>query len=95
LEIFVEILIIILRVYTYILFLRVILSWFRIIPRGRIWGRAYKVLVDITEPFLQIFRRFIPLVRIGRSYLDLSYIAAILVVQLLVILLRYVVFRYI
>ena len=94
-EIFVEILIIILRVYTYILFLRVILSWFRIIPRGRIWGRIYKFLVDITEPFLQLFRRFIPLVRVGRSYLDLSYIAAILVVQLLVILLRYVVLRYI
>ncbi|MFC2144890.1 YggT family protein [Actinomycetota bacterium] len=92
-DIFVQILIIILRVYTYILFLRVILSWLRIIPRGRIWGRAYKFLVDITEPFLQLFRRFIPLVRVGRSYLDLSYIAAILVVQLLVILLRYVVFR--
>lgn len=94
-EIFVEILIIILRVYTYILFLRVILSWFRIMPTGRIWRRAYKFLVDITEPFLQLFRRFIPMVRMGRSYLDLSYIAAILVVQLLVILLRYVVLRYI
>ena len=94
-EIFVEILIIILRIYTYILILRVILSWFRIMPRGKIWGRAYKFLVDITEPFLHLFRRFIPTIRVGRSYLDLSYIAAILVVQLLVILLRYVVFRYI
>ena len=91
----IEILIIILRVYSYILFLRIILSWFRIMARGRVWGRAYKFLVDITEPFLQLFRRFIPLVRIGGSYLDLSYIAAILVVQLLVIILRYVVLRYI
>jgi len=95
LEIFVEILIIVLRVYTYILFLRIILSWFRIMPRGRIWGRAYKFLIDITEPFLQLFRRIIPLVRVGGSRLDLSYLAAILVVQLLVVLLRYVVFRYI
>jgi YggT family protein len=95
LEIFVAILIIILRIYTYILLLRIILSWFRIMPRGRIWGRAYKLLEGITEPFLQLFRRFVPLVRMGRSYLDLSYIAAILVVQLLVILLRYVVLRYI
>ncbi len=94
-KIFVEILIIILRIYTYILFLRVILSWFRIMPGGRRWGRAYKLLEDITEPFLQLFRRFVPLVRMGRSYLDLSYIAAILMVQLLIILLRYVVFRYI
>jgi len=95
LEIFIEILIIVLRVYTYILFLRIILSWFRIMPIGRIWGRAYKFLTDITEPFLQLFRRIIPLVRIGGSRLDLSYLAAILVVQLLVILLRYAVLRYI
>jgi len=95
LKIFVEILIIILRVYTYILFLRIILSWFRIIPRGRILSRVHKFLIDTTEPFLQLFRRFIPLVRIGGLHLDLSYIAAILVVQLLVILLRYVVFLYI
>jgi len=95
LAVIVEIIIIILRVYSYILFLRIILSWFRIMARGRVWGRAYKFLVDITEPFLQLFRRFIPLVRIGGSYLDLSYIAAILVVQLLVIILRYVVLRYI
>ena len=94
-DIFVEIIIIILRVYTYILFLRVILSWFNIVPRGRILGRAYKFLIDITEPLLGLFRRFIPMVRVERSYLDLSYIAAILVVQLLVILLRYVVLRYI
>ncbi len=94
-DIFVEVLIIILRIYAYILFLRVILSWFRITPRTGIWSKIYKFLVDITEPLLQLFRRFIPIVRIGRSYLDLSYIAAILVVQLLVIVLRFVVLRYI
>jgi len=93
--IFFEILIFILRVYSYILFLRVILSWFRIAPRYGVWSRIYKLLVDITEPFLALFRRIIPMARIGRSYLDLSYIAAILVVQLVVILLRYVVLRYI
>ena len=94
-EIFVEILIIILRIYVYILFLRIIMSWFRIIPGPGIWGRVYKFLVDITEPLLQLFRRFIPFVRIGGSSLDLSYIAALLVVQLLVLLLRYVVSGYI
>ena len=93
--IFFEILIFILRVYSYILFLRVILSWFRIAPGHGAWGRIYKFLVDITEPLLALFRRIIPMARIGGSYLDLSYIAAILVVQLLVVLLRYVVLRYI
>ena len=93
--IFFVIIIFILRIYSYILFLRVILSWFRISPRYGIWSKIYKFLINITEPFLAIFRKIIPVVRLGRSYLDLSYIAAILVVQLLVIILRYVVLRYI
>jgi YggT family protein len=94
-SVFFEILIFILRIYSYILFLRLILSWFRINPRYGFLGRTYKLLVDITEPFLLLFRRIIPLVKIGRGYLDLSYIAAILVIQLVVVLLRYVVLRYI
>jgi len=93
--VFFEILILILRIYSYILFLRMILSWFRINPGYGLWGRAYKFLVDITEPFLVLFRKIIPLVKVGRGYLDLSYIAAILVLQLVVVLLRYVVLRYI
>lgn len=93
--IFFEILIFILRIYSYILFLRVILSWLRISPRYGTWSKVYKFLMDITEPFLAIFRKIIPIVRMGRSYLDLSYIAAILVIQLVVVLLRYVIIRYI
>jgi len=90
-----EIMIFVLRVYSYILLLRLILSWFRINPRQGFMGRAYKFLVDITDPFLLLFRKIIPMVKIGSGYLDLSYIAAILVIQLIVILLRYVVLRYI
>jgi len=94
-QIFFEILIYLLRIYSYILFLRVILSWFRIAPRYGIWSRIYKFLMDTTEPFLAIFRKIIPMARIGGGYLDLSYIAAILVIQLIVVLLRYIVLRYI
>ena len=90
-----EIMIFVLRVYSYILLLRLILSWFRINPGQGFMGRAYKFLVDITDPFLLLFRKIIPMVKIGSGYLDLSYIAAILVIQLIVILLRYVVLRYI
>ena len=93
--IFFEILIFVLRAYSYILFFRLILSWFRINPIRGFLGKAYKFLVDITEPFLLLFRKLIPLVRIGRGYLDLAYIAAILVIQLIAVLLRYVLLRYI
>ena len=92
---FFEILIFILRAYSYVLFFRLILSWFRLNPNRGFFGKAFKFMVDITEPFLLLFRRIIPLVRIGRGYLDLSYIAAILVIQLVTVLLRYVVLRYI
>jgi uncharacterized protein YggT (Ycf19 family) len=92
--IFFEILIFVLRIYSYILFLRVILSWFRISSGYGLWGRIYKFLIDITDPVLIPFRKIIPEVRVGRSYLDLSYIAAFLVVQLIVVLLRFVVIRY-
>jgi YggT family protein len=93
--VFFEIIIFILRIYSYILFFRLILSWFRINPGSGFLGRIYKFLFDITEPFLVLFRKIIPLVRIGRGYLDLSYIAAILVIQLITVLLRYVAVRYI
>jgi YggT family protein len=93
--VFFEIIIFILRIYSYILFFRLILSWFRVNPGRGFLGRVYKILFDITEPFLSLFRKIIPLVQIGRGYLDLSYIAAILVIQLITVLLRYVAVRYI
>lgn len=92
--ILIEILIFFLRVYIGLIFIRVVLSWLRINPTG-LWRRANKFLFDITEPFLIIFRKIIPLMRFGRFYLDLSYIAVIITVELLVILLHYISVRFI
>lgn len=92
--IFFEIVIFFLRVYIGIIIIRIILSWFRLNLSG-FWKRANKFLFDITEPFLIIFRKIIPLVRIGRGYIDLSYIAAIIVTELLIILLQYISIRFI
>ncbi len=92
-KIFIEIFIFFLRVYIGLIFIRVILSWLRINLTG-LWRRANKFLFDITEPFLIIFRKIIPLMRFGRFYVDLSYIVAIIVVELLVILLHYISVRY-
>jgi len=93
--VFIEILIFILQAYSYIIFIRFILSWFRINPGRGFLGRAYKFIVDITDPFLLLFRKIIPHFKIGERYFDLSYIAALLVIQLVVIFLRYIVFRFI
>lgn len=90
---FIELVIFFFRVYIGIICIRVIISWFRINPGG-FWIRAYKFLVDITEPFLIIFRKIVPLVKIRRFYIDLSYIVAIIIIELLILLLRYIGYRY-
>lgn len=90
---FVELVIFFFKVYIGIICVRVITSWFRINPRG-FWIRAYKFLVDITEPFLIKFRKIIPLAKIGKFYIDLSYIVAIIIIELLILLLRYISYRY-
>jgi len=93
-RVFIEVVIFFLRVYIGIIFIRIILSWLKINLTG-FWNRANKFLFDITEPFLIIFRKIIPLVRVGRGYIDFSYIAAIIVIELLIILLHYINIRYI
>jgi len=62
----------IISVYLVIIFIRILLTWFR----GPQFGRPYEILTRITDPYLQYFRRF-PALRTGR--IDFSPLAAILV----------------
>jgi len=91
---FIELAIFFFKVYIGIICIRVIISYFRI-NLDSFWIRVYKFLVGITEPFLIIFRKIVPLVKIGRFYIDFSYIAVIVIIELLILLLRYVGYRYI
>lgn len=61
--------------YGYILIATAIISW---IPdlAGTQLGR---ILARITEPYLRLFRRFIPPLRLGVVMLDLSFIIAVIV----------------
>jgi len=70
-----------------VILIRVILSWFRIFPVG-IWGRIYRIIIEITEPLLLIFKKIIPSLRVGRAYIDLSPIIVILVIQFILYFLR-------
>lgn len=54
-------------VYTWLIFIRIILSWIR--PRPNI---VIKYIYELTEPFLGIFRRIIP----PLGMIDISPIAA-------------------
>ncbi len=62
-----------LQIYYYILFARIILSWFQ----GSFYGNPtlagiYRALYGLTEPVLAPLRRVLPVVRMGMGYLDLS-----------------------
>ncbi len=65
-------------VYLALIFLYIITSW---VPLPyNIWlNRVQRFLSDVVEPYLRIFRRFLPQVSLGGLGLDLSPIIAIIV----------------
>lgn len=66
----------VLSVYMILIFIRILLTWFH----GPYFGRPMEILIQITEPYLQYFRRF-EFLRTER--IDFSPIAAILVLVVL------------
>ena len=68
-------------VYIVVIIIRILLSWFRL-PYN-IYLNAFRDFVtSVTDPYLNLVRRFIPLVRIGPGALDLSPIVAILALSI-------------
>jgi uncharacterized protein YggT (Ycf19 family) len=63
------------RIYSYLLFASVLVTWFPDIQRTTL-GR---LLHRITEPYFSVFRRFIPSVRLGGGYIDFSPVVGLLV----------------
>jgi YggT family protein len=63
-------------VYLVLIFVRIILSWIPRIPYNRFLNGFLKFVTDVTDPYLNLFRRFLPPVRIGPGALDLSPIVA-------------------
>jgi YggT family protein len=66
-------------VYSILIIVRILLTWFPRIPYNR-WLNAFlEFVTEVTDPYLNLFRRFVPLVRIGPGALDLSPIIALIV----------------
>ena len=63
-------------VYLVLIFIRIIVSWFRSIPYHPILSAFLTFVHDVTDPYLNLFRRFIPMARVGPAALDLSPIVA-------------------
>ena len=63
-------------VYLVLIFIRIILSWIPRIPYNRYLAAFLKFVTDVTDPYLNLFRRVLPPVRMGPGALDLSPIVA-------------------
>jgi YggT family protein len=63
-------------VYLVLIFVRIIMSWIPRIPYNRWLAGFLKFVTDVTDPYLNLFRRFLPPVRLGPGALDLSPIVA-------------------
>ncbi|HUZ98964.1 MAG TPA: YggT family protein [Gaiellaceae bacterium] len=65
-------------VYTLVIFAYIITSWLRL-PYSPTLNRIQRFLYDVSEPYLRLFRRFLP----SFGPLDLSPMVAIIVLWLL------------
>jgi YggT family protein len=63
-------------VYLVLIFIRIIVSWFRSIPYHPVLSAFLTFVNDVTNPYRNLFRRFIPMARVGPAALDLSPIVA-------------------
>jgi YggT family protein len=66
-------------VYLVLIFIRILTSWIPRMPYNRYLAAFLKFVSDVTDPYLNIFRRFMPMVRLGPGALDLSPIVATIV----------------
>lgn len=70
------------NIYILLIVARALLSWFPL-RSGTPMYRLYTYVYDVTEPYLRLFRRILPPVRLGNAALDLSPIIGFLLLIIL------------
>ncbi|HEX4734551.1 MAG TPA: YggT family protein [Thermoleophilaceae bacterium] len=68
-------------VYAVLIFNRILISWFRL-PYSRWLNMFIEFVTDVTDPYLNLWRRFLPTVRIGPGAIDLSPMVGTIVLLL-------------
>ena len=66
-------------VYLILIFVRILMTWIPRIPRSATLRPVLDFVTETTDPYLNLFRRFIPPVGGGGLSLDLSPIVAVIV----------------
>lgn len=69
-------------IYWILILARILMSWIPRMPYNPVLSSVVRFIEDVTEPYLGLFRRFIPMARVGGAGIDLSPIVALLVLQL-------------
>jgi YggT family protein len=59
-------------VYVVLIFIRILMSYFRSIPYYRALDLFLRFVTEVTDPWLNLFRRLIPPMRVGGAALDLT-----------------------
>ena len=80
---FVRVIYLLLVVYSWLIVARVLLSWFPARFNSPIYP-IKRVLFWITEPYLGLFRRFLPITRFGTVMLDLSAVVGLIILFILI-----------
>jgi YggT family protein len=66
-------------VYIILIFIRVLLSWIPRMPYNRFLSAFVDFVHQVTDPYLNLFRRFLPPLGGGGFALDISPILAVIV----------------
>jgi len=75
---FVYVLYLAITVYAWLIVAQAVMSWLQLRP-GTTAYRVYAVLGQVTEPYLGLFRRIIPMARIGGTGIDFSSVVGLVV----------------
>jgi YggT family protein len=69
-------------IYTILILIRILLSWVPNMPYNPVLNVIVRFITDVTEPYLAIWRRIVPMVNIQGAGLDISPILAIFVLTI-------------
>ena len=68
-------------VFAVLIFIRILMSWFRL-PYSRPLNIVMDFVTATTDPYLNLWRRFLPMVKLGPGAIDLSPMVGTIVLLL-------------
>ena len=83
-----EVIVYALRIYLFILFVRVVFDWVFVLNRSWRPSGPLVILLELvysaTDPPLRLLRRFIPTLRLGNFSLDLAFLVLVILIYVLI-----------